>query len=56
MRFRLGILAAALWIEKQGMSLELGVVALVGSERARDYGVYVGRICSRDWRHADADR
>ena len=49
MRLRLGTEAAALWMEKQGMSFEIAVVALVGSGRARHYGVEMGRIAQRGW-------
>lgn len=49
MRWRLNARAAALWMEKQGMSYEFGLVALVGSNRARTYGVHVARIAQRGW-------
>ena len=52
LRFRLGTRAAAFWFEKQGVSFEFAVIALVGSETARNYGVEVGRISSPNWRHA----
>ena len=47
MRDRLGTRAAAMWLEKQGMKFGLGIIALVGSQRAKHYGVEVGRICGR---------
>jgi hypothetical protein len=49
MKNRLGTEAAALWLKKQGVSFEIGIVALVGSERARKYGVHMGHICRRGW-------
>ena len=49
MRDRLGTEEAALWLEKQGISFELAVIVLVGSNRARDYGVHVARIAQRGW-------
>ncbi len=50
MKNRLGTRAAGEWFEKQGISKELGIIALVGSERARKYDVHVGHICSRRWK------
>ena len=49
MRNRRGTKAAALWMEKHGLSFEIGIIALVGSVRARSYGVHVARICQRGW-------
>lgn len=49
MKSRLGTEAASLWFEKQGISPELATIALVGSNRARHYGVHVSRIAQRGW-------
>lgn len=49
MRWKRNAREAALWMEKQGLSYEFGLVALVGSNRARTYGVYVARIAQRGW-------
>ena len=49
MRDARGTRAAAAWLEKQGISPELGIIALRGSNRARHYGVDTGRICQRGW-------
>jgi hypothetical protein len=49
MKNRLGTEAAALWLKKQGVSFELSVIALVGSSRARYYGVHVSRLCQKGW-------
>ena len=53
MRDRLGTEAAAYWFEKQGINFELAMVALMGSEKARKYGVHMGHICSPKWKHAE---
>lgn len=55
MKMKPGTEASALWLEKQGISFELGVLALVGSARARNYGVHVSRICQKGWRHREGD-
>ena len=49
MKNRLGTKVAALWFEKQGVNFEFGIVALVGSNRARAYGVHVGRVARQGW-------
>lgn len=49
MKTKLGTEASALWLEKQGISFELGILALVGSNRARQYGVHVSRVSQRGW-------
>lgn len=45
----IGTEAAAQWADKHGISREFAVVALVGSVRARTYGVHVARVSRRGW-------